>query len=104
MSGNPEIIAEKGISAHVEETLGKGAVEEARLAAQAEREATLWQSLKANKRAVFWSAVISMSIVMEGYVLSGNLPLNIRSTTPSLCQCSSTIQPSKLMTLDMTRF
>ena len=68
MVGTTQIIAEKGISAHVEETLGKGAIEEAKFASQAEHEATLWQSIKTHRKAVFWSAIISMSIVMEGYV------------------------------------
>ncbi len=61
-----QIPVSKGISAHVEETLGKGAIEEAKFASQAEHEATVLQSIKKHKMAVLWSAAISMSIVMEG--------------------------------------
>ncbi|KAI1504533.1 general substrate transporter [Biscogniauxia marginata] len=39
----------------------------ARQAWVAEREVGFWEAIKANRRAVFWSAMISMSIVMEGY-------------------------------------
>ena len=40
---------------------------EAKLAAQTEHETTLWQALKSNKKAALWSAVISLTIIMEGY-------------------------------------
>ena len=40
---------------------------EAREAAREEREEGVWASIKTNRRAVAWSMVISMSIVMEGY-------------------------------------
>lgn len=46
---------------------------EAKLAAQAEHETTLWQALKSNKKAAMWSAVISLTVIMEGYDI-GTLP------------------------------
>lgn len=40
---------------------------DAREASREEREAGLWESVRANRRAVAWSMIISMAIVMEGY-------------------------------------
>lgn len=68
MAAHRGSIVDKAITAQVEETLGRGAINEAKSAAQAEHELTLWQAIRSHKKAVFWSAVISMSIVMEGYV------------------------------------
>lgn len=69
-----DIFAEKAATHHVEETLGRGAITEAKNASDAEHSATLGKSLKKHKKAIFWSAIISMSIVMEGYdtILMGN--------------------------------
>jgi SP family general alpha glucoside:H+ symporter-like MFS transporter len=67
MAAHRGSIVDKGITAQVEETLGRGAITEAKSATQAEHELTLWQAIRTHKKAVFWSAVISMSIVMEGY-------------------------------------
>ncbi len=52
---------------HVEEKMTGDAIEHAKNASDAEHSATFLQAIKANKKAVFWSAIISMSIVMEGY-------------------------------------
>lgn len=41
--------------------------QDAREAALAEHDTTFWQALKENQKAVFWSAIISLTIVMEGY-------------------------------------
>lgn len=49
---------------HVEEV---EATKEAKIAAEAEHQTTLWQALKNNKKAALWSAVISLTIIMEGY-------------------------------------
>ena len=40
---------------------------EAKIASQAEKETTFWQALKSNKKSAMWSAVISLTIIMEGY-------------------------------------
>ena len=37
------------------------------LASQSQREMTLWQALQDNWKAAMWSAVISLTIIMEGY-------------------------------------
>jgi hypothetical protein len=90
-----EVALEKSAAHHVEDTLGHGAIVEAKHAADEEHAQTLWQALRDNRKAVFWSALISMvsfieasflhkalltyalhlqSIVMEGYdiILMGN--------------------------------
>ncbi|KAL1962672.1 hypothetical protein VTN77DRAFT_9306 [Rasamsonia byssochlamydoides] len=65
---------EKSAAHHVEDTLGQGALIEAKHASDEEHRQTLWQALSANRKAVAWSMLISMSIVMEGYdvILIGN--------------------------------
>jgi MFS transporter, SP family, general alpha glucoside:H+ symporter len=40
---------------------------EARQATATEHELTLWQGLKTYKKAAFWSILISMTVIMEGY-------------------------------------
>jgi len=72
-----DTFAEKTATAHVEQTLGKDAIYEAKHASDQEHNTTFWQAVKDNNKAVFWSAAISMSIVMEGYDLSliGNVRL-----------------------------
>lgn len=70
------VIDEKTNAAHshVEDALGYTAIEDAKNASDAEHAQTFFQAMKANRKAVFWSALISMSIVMEGYdtILMGN--------------------------------
>lgn len=44
-----------------------GVTKEAKIASQSEKEATFWQALKSNKKSALWSAVISLTIIMEGY-------------------------------------
>ena len=65
---------EKIATAHVEETLGQGATDEAKHASDNEHKATFRQVIKSHRWAIFWSCVISMSVVMEGYdtILMGN--------------------------------
>jgi SP family general alpha glucoside:H+ symporter-like MFS transporter len=60
--------------AHVEDSLLKHQLQDAQDASVAEHGETSWQSIKNNRKAIFWSALISMSIVMEGYdtILIGN--------------------------------
>jgi SP family general alpha glucoside:H+ symporter-like MFS transporter len=53
--------------AAVEQIESTDATKEARIAAQTEHETTLWQALKSNKKAALWSAIISLTIIMEGY-------------------------------------
>ncbi|KAK7967966.1 Major facilitator superfamily domain- general substrate transporter [Apiospora aurea] len=58
----------------LEEKLGASAILEARQATDNEHAQTFLQALRENRRAVFWSVMISMSIIMEGYdtILMGN--------------------------------
>lgn len=74
MASTTEYSVEKVAAHHVEETLGHGAIIEAKQAADDEHSQTLWQALKANRTAVGWSVMVSMSVVMEGYdtILIGN--------------------------------
>jgi SP family general alpha glucoside:H+ symporter-like MFS transporter len=69
-----EIALEKSAAHHVENTLGIGAVVEAKQATDEEHAQTLFQALRDNRKAVAWSVLISASIVMEGYdtILMGN--------------------------------
>lgn len=69
-----DINFEKQAANHVEDTLGQGAIVDAKHASDEEHAQTLFQALSANRKAVFWSMCISMSIVMEGYdtILMGN--------------------------------
>jgi MFS transporter, SP family, general alpha glucoside:H+ symporter len=50
----------------VEEKLGVNAVLEAKQATEDEHAQTLWQALRENRRAVMWSMLLSMTIIMEG--------------------------------------
>jgi hypothetical protein len=74
MANTTEYTLEKIAGHHVEETLGNGALIDAKHAADEEHAQTLWQAIKANKKAVGWSVLVSMSVVMEGYdtILIGN--------------------------------
>lgn len=51
---------------HAEFT-GKTLNEDARMATQTEHTMPLWQGIKTYRKAVFWSVVVSASIIMEGY-------------------------------------
>ncbi|WQF85352.1 Putative major facilitator, sugar transporter, major facilitator superfamily [Colletotrichum destructivum] len=57
----------KAAENEVEEKLGQSAIFEAKQASDEEHAQTLKQALSQNRKAVFWSVMISMSIVMEGY-------------------------------------
>ncbi|KAK1511496.1 general alpha-glucoside permease [Colletotrichum abscissum] len=57
----------KAAENEVEEKLGQSAIHEAKQASDDEHAQTLRQALSENRKAVFWSVMISMSIVMEGY-------------------------------------
>ncbi|KAJ5917225.1 hypothetical protein N7466_010779 [Penicillium verhagenii] len=65
---------EKTAAHHVEDTLGHGAIIEAKQATDEEHAQTLFEALRDNRKAVAWSMLISMSIIMEGYdtILMGN--------------------------------
>lgn len=58
--------AQKAADHELEEKLGHTAVFEAKQATDDEHAQTLRQAFSQNRRAVFWSIMISMSIVMEG--------------------------------------
>lgn len=64
----------KVAATHLEDTLGEGAIVDAKHASDEEHNQTLLEALKSNRKAVFWSMLISMSIIMEGYdtILMGN--------------------------------
>ncbi|ORY68174.1 sugar transporter-like protein [Pseudomassariella vexata] len=67
---NVQKVADK----ELEEKLGVSAILEAKQATEDEHAQTLGQALRENRKAVMWSILISMSIVMEGYdtILMGN--------------------------------
>lgn len=46
---------------------GKMLDEDSKLATAAEHSLTLWQGVKTYRKAVFWSIIVSSSIIMEGY-------------------------------------
>lgn len=58
--------AQKAADHELEEKLGLSAIHEAKLATEEEHAQTLWQGLSENRKAVFWSVMISMAIIMEG--------------------------------------
>lgn len=58
--------AQKAADNEVEEKLGHTAIFDAKQATDDEHAQTLRQAFSQNRRAVFWSVMISMSIVMEG--------------------------------------
>lgn len=62
-----EVNIEKSAASHVETIFGSGAINEAKQASDEEHSQTFWQALRANRKAVAWSMLISLSIVMEGY-------------------------------------
>ena len=66
MATGQTAIIEKTAVAHVESTLGQGSIDEAKNASDNEHNATFWQSVKTHRKACLWSALISMSIIMEG--------------------------------------
>jgi SP family general alpha glucoside:H+ symporter-like MFS transporter len=76
------LAVEKTAVNHVEDTLGHGAVNEARQASDDEHSQTLMQALRENRKAVMWSVLISVSIIMEGYdtILMANFSLTPRLT------------------------
>jgi len=67
MAATADYTVEKVAAHHVEETLGHGAIFDAKQASDEEHAQTLWQALRANRKAVLWSMLVSLSVVMEGY-------------------------------------
>ncbi|KAL1878535.1 hypothetical protein VTK73DRAFT_7876 [Phialemonium thermophilum] len=69
-----DLEVEKNATILLEEKLGLTSVIEAKQASDNEHSETLWQSLRSNRKAVAWSVMVSMSVVMEGYdtILIGN--------------------------------
>jgi SP family general alpha glucoside:H+ symporter-like MFS transporter len=53
--------------APLDELSGKLLDEGARAGAEAEHSMTLWAAMKTHRKAVFWSVIVSASIIMEGY-------------------------------------
>ncbi|GAW15178.1 hypothetical protein ANO14919_045870 [Xylariales sp. No.14919] len=74
MASNAQITAQKVADRDLEEKLGHDALFEAKQATDDEHAQTLWQALRENRKAVVWSILISMTIIMEGYdtILIGN--------------------------------
>ncbi|KAJ5817391.1 Major facilitator superfamily domain general substrate transporter [Penicillium robsamsonii] len=68
------LAVEKSAANHVEDTLGHGAIDEAKQATDDEHAQSLMQALRENRKAVMWSVLVSVSIIMEGYdtILMGN--------------------------------
>lgn len=60
---------QKVVDQDLEEKLGQNAILQAKQATDDEHAQTLMQALRENRKAVLWSVLISMSIIMEGYVL-----------------------------------
>lgn len=58
---------EKAAVDHVEHVVDVGNTKDAKLAAEAEHETTLWQALRENRKAAFWSVMLSTTVIMEGY-------------------------------------
>jgi SP family general alpha glucoside:H+ symporter-like MFS transporter len=52
---------------HIEEVFGAHAIVDAKHASDAEHNTPLMQVIKKNKKAILWSMVMSMTVVMEGY-------------------------------------
>lgn len=59
---------QKAVDQDLEEKLGQNALQQAKQATDDEHAQTLMQALRENRKAVLWSVLISMSIIMEGYV------------------------------------
>ncbi|KAJ8120235.1 hypothetical protein ONZ43_g3004 [Nemania bipapillata] len=59
--------AQKVADRELEEKLGQSALFEAKQATDDEHAQTVFQALRENRKAVMWSALISMTIIMEGY-------------------------------------
>lgn len=68
-----EVALEKSAAHHVEDTLGHGAIVEAKHAADEEHAQTLWQALRDNRKAVFWSALISMVSFIEASIFTQSI-------------------------------
>ncbi|RYP83859.1 hypothetical protein DL769_001281 [Monosporascus sp. CRB-8-3] len=66
--------AQKVADNELEEKLGYSALRDAKQATDEEHAQTFRQALSENRKAVFWSVMISMCIIMEGYdtILMGN--------------------------------
>jgi hypothetical protein len=86
--GTEDNAVEKNPTDHIENV---EVTKEAKLAAQAEHQTTLWQALKSNKKAAIWSAIISLTIIMEGYDIGITLLCCIFTTKKRLLM--QTIRP-----------
>jgi len=60
------IQVQKVANHEIEEKLGHSAILEAKQATNEEHSQTLMEAFKANRKAVMWSVLISMTIIMEG--------------------------------------
>lgn len=58
--------AQKVADRELEDRLGVSALSEAKQATDDEHAQTLLQALRENRKAVIWSILISMTIIMEG--------------------------------------
>ncbi|KAI1266372.1 sugar transporter [Xylariaceae sp. FL1019] len=59
--------AQKVADRDLEEKLGHGAIFEAKKAADDEHSQTLREAIRENRKAIIWSFLISLTIIMEGY-------------------------------------
>lgn len=65
---------QKAADQDLEEKLGQDALMQAKQATDDEHAQTFRQALRENRKAVFWSVMISLSIVMEGCVSPARCP------------------------------
>jgi SP family general alpha glucoside:H+ symporter-like MFS transporter len=71
---------QKAVDHDLEEKLGQNALAQAKQATDDEHAQTLMQAIKQNRKAVLWSVLISLSIVMEGYVFLSSHLLNYNAS------------------------
>ncbi|OJJ42451.1 hypothetical protein ASPZODRAFT_76719 [Penicilliopsis zonata CBS 506.65] len=63
----PDFALEKAAAQQVEDALGHGALVEAKQASDAEHAQTLGEALRIYRKAIGWSILVSLSVIMEGY-------------------------------------
>lgn len=71
---NMDVVTGKQANINLEERLGVTALLEAKRASEEEHSQTPWEAIRKNRKAVAWSVMVSMSVIMEGYdtILIGN--------------------------------
>lgn len=102
---------QKVVDQDLEEKLGQNALQQAKQATEDEHAQTLMQALRENRWAVFWSVMISMSIIMEGYVCfslhpsrlaNGHINVIALIVTTPFSLVTSSLTPSLQRSLEIT--